>query len=430
MDHDADQVARKTPTLLLIDDEPNILAALRRLLHPFGYNILEAASGDEGMTLMRQHPVDLVICDMRMPEMGGAEVLENIRMKWPDTIRILLTGFADLQSTIAAINRGEIYRYLSKPWDDNEVVLTVRDALERKRLLAEKQHLETLTTCQNQELKALNASLESRVLLRTEELYAALEHLRKDYLATVHVFSNLLELRKGKLAGHSRRVALLCRDIARKMNLPETTIQAIETAALLHHIGKLSLPDHLLEKPYLELSETERTEFDKHPLHAAAALMALEPLRQASEIIRHHRDPFAGTDSSRLHGAQLPIGARILSVASDFAGLQLGLLTRANLSPEQAMDVVVHSKNRYDPEVLDVLRSLAPFAAWPAAVASEYLVTSDQLRAGISLRQDIVTGSGVLLLLKDTVLGSEQIQAIRDYERSTGEQLTIYASSI
>lgn len=431
MGHGVNQVAHKMATVLLIDDEPNILAALQRLLHPFGYSILEANSGAEGLSMMTQHSVDLVICDMRMPEIEGTEVLENIRLKWPDTIRILLTGYTDLQSTIAAINRGEIYRYLAKPWDDNDVILMVRDALEHKRLLAEKRALEKLTARQNEELKTLNANLETRVLQRTEDLYTALEHLQKDYLATIHIFSNLLELRKGKLAGHSRRVAQLCRNLAVKMNLPETDIQAIETAALLHNIGKLSLPDHLLEKPYLELSVTERAEFDKHPLHAAAALMALEPLRQASAIIRHHRESYDGTGNpSGLRGAQLPIGSRILSVASDFEGLQLGLLARNNLAPEQALEIVILNGKRYDPDIVNALRNLAPQTAPPPAIASEYLVTSDQLRAGVSLRQDIVTSSGVLLLLKDTVLGAKLIQDIRDYERTTGEQLTIYTSSI
>lgn len=431
MGHDVNQVARKMATVLLIDDEPNILAALRRLLHPFDYNILEASSGAEGLSMLTQHAVDLVICDMRMPEMDGAEVLENIRLKWPDTIRILLTGFADLQSTIAAINRGEIYRYLAKPWDDNDVVLMVRDALAHKRLLEEKHALEKLTARQNEELKTLNTTLETRVLLRTEELYTALEHLQKDYQATIHIFSNLLELRKGKLAGHSRRVAQLCRNLASRMNLPENDIQIIETAALLHNIGKLSLPDHLLEKPYHKLSDTERAEFDKHPLQAAAALMALDPLRQAAEIIRHHRESYDGTGNpSGLRGAQLPIGSRILSVASDFEGLQLGLVAHSSLSPEQALDVIIHSRNRYDPNIVNALRSLAPLAKPPAAPATEYLVTANQLRAGVSLRQDIVTSSGVLLLLKDTVLGMDQIEDIQNYERTTGEQLTIYTSSI
>jgi len=81
---------------------------------------------------LEKETVDLVISDMRMPHMSGAEVLEQIRNKWPDMVRILLTGFSDISATIAAINRGEIYRYIAKPWNDDDIVLLVRDALERK----------------------------------------------------------------------------------------------------------------------------------------------------------------------------------------------------------------------------------------------------------------------------------------------------------
>ena len=131
MSKEAASPAGNPATLLFVDDEANILAALKRLFRPLGYNILTAESGSEALALLEKEPVDLVICDMRMPVMNGAEVLEQARARWPDTVRILLTGYSDLDSTIAAINRGEIYRYIAKPWNDNDIVLTVRDALEQ-----------------------------------------------------------------------------------------------------------------------------------------------------------------------------------------------------------------------------------------------------------------------------------------------------------
>lgn len=123
-----------SPALLFIDDEENILSALRRLFRPHGYAIFTARGGAEALALLERMPVDLVISDMRMPQMNGAEVLEQIRLRWPDTVRILLTGYSDNDSTVAAINRGEIYRYVAKPWDDQALLQLVHDALrERKR---------------------------------------------------------------------------------------------------------------------------------------------------------------------------------------------------------------------------------------------------------------------------------------------------------
>ncbi|MDA0191736.1 MAG: response regulator, partial [Proteobacteria bacterium] len=107
--------------LLCVDDEPNILSALRRLFRQGGYDVVVAGSGAEGLLRMEEGSFDLVISDMRMPEMDGARFLEQVRRRWPDTVRILLTGYADISSTVEAINKGEIYRYLSKPWNDDDV---------------------------------------------------------------------------------------------------------------------------------------------------------------------------------------------------------------------------------------------------------------------------------------------------------------------
>lgn len=103
-------------SLLFVDDEPNILSALKRLFRPLGYQVFTAESGDAGLEILKGGtPIDLVVSDMRMPGMGGAEFLEQVRRQWPDVVRILLTGYADMESTVAAINRGEIYRYIAKP---------------------------------------------------------------------------------------------------------------------------------------------------------------------------------------------------------------------------------------------------------------------------------------------------------------------------
>ena len=315
----------------------------------------------------------------------------------------------------------------------------MRGALERKYLLAEKQRLEALTLRQNEELKALNASLEDKVRQRTEELRVALNsleqahvQLQKDYFSTIQVFANLTELRKGAIAGHSRRVAQLCRNIAQRMHLSETDTRNIETAALLHNIGKIGLPDRLLDKPYMELPYAERTEFDKHPLRAAAALMALDPLLKASELIRHHRDHYNGVgNSSGLRGESLPLGARILLVASDYDALQQGLIGPDKLSPKQALNMIVSGSNmRYDPTVVDAFRELMSHDGSYAPVAPEFMVTSAQLHEGMLLTHDVVAGNGMLLLLKDTTLNAERIREIREFEKTTGEQLNISTHSI
>lgn len=437
-------ISREAPddspsTLLFVDDEANVLAALKRLFRPLGYRILTAENGADALALLENEKIDLVICDMRMPQMSGTELLEQIRTKWPDAIRILLTGYSDIKSTIAAINRGEIYRYLSKPWDDNDIVLLVRDALEHKHLLAEKQRLEALAMRQNEELKTLNATLEDKVRRRTEELRDALEslaqtheELKRDYLATIRVFSNLMELRKGTMAGHSQRVAQLCCSIAGRMGLAEPEINDLEIAALLHNIGKIGLPDPLLDRPFVELSREERARFDKHPLQAAAILTALPTLTEAARLIRHHREHYSvNGNSSGLHASETPLGARILLVASDYESLQEGLIERDKLAPARALDMIVSGRGtHYDPAVVDAFRELDTHDGQHKHVVTEFQLTSDQLRDGMLLTRDVVTGNGMLLLLRDSTLNAEHIREIREFEQATGEQMTIYTHSI
>lgn len=156
--------------ILCVDDEPSILSALKRVFRPHGYEVLTAGSGAEGLALLAQNPVDLVISDMRMPQMDGAQFLEQVFAYWPQTQRILLTGYADANATVAAINLGHIWRYVAKPWNDAELVAAVQQALAHSRLARENAALVALTQRQNEELRQLNAGLEEKVAARTAEL--------------------------------------------------------------------------------------------------------------------------------------------------------------------------------------------------------------------------------------------------------------------
>ncbi|MBS4099538.1 MAG: response regulator [Sulfuricella sp.] len=432
------------PTLLFIDDEANILSSLKRLFRPHGYRILTADSGAAGLAAMdeEQGKVDVVVSDMRMPGMSGAEVLEQIRLKWPDAVRILLTGYADVSSTIAAINRGEIYRYISKPWNDEEILLTVRDSLERKLLKAEKQRLEALTARQNEELKGLNdelkelnASLEDKVRARTEELRLAMEQLsvaheklKKGFFTSIQVFANLMEMREKSLTGHSRRVADLSRNLAKKLGLPAAEIQDIVVASLLHDIAKIGLPDRLLSKPFTTLTIEERAEFIKHPAKGAAALMALEQLANAARLIRAHHERFDGLGyPAGLKDQEIPSGARILAVANDYDALQSGVLLPKALNADGALKMITEGRGkRYDPQVVDAFIDLMGKTPKAESYGPEVTVPATKLESGMVLTRDLVSRDGMLLLARDYVLDDSLIGQIRNFEESDGHPVTLY----
>ncbi|MDA8094439.1 MAG: response regulator [Betaproteobacteria bacterium] len=420
------------PALLLVDDEPNILAALKRLFRPLGYRVFTADGGAAGLEVMARESVDLVVSDMRMPEMNGAQFLARVREQWPETVRIVLTGYAEIGATIEAINQGRIHRYIAKPWDDAEVLLIVRHALEQQALKRDKARLERLTQAQNEQLKAFNASLEEKVRARTEELRQTMgflevahEQLKRGFVTSIRVFSNLIEMRGGRLAGHSRRVADLARNMARRMNLPEADVQDVFLAALLHDIGKIGLPDHLLEKPFASMTREERLEVMKHPAKGEAALMALEQLKGAARLIRAHHERFDGLGyPDRLTGLSIPLGARILALANDYDEAQTGTLVNRALSEADAVAFIKEGRGkRYDPATVDVFLGIAQ--GQPQAMP-ELALHSGQLEPGMALSRDLVSRDGGLLLAKDYLLDALLIGQIRNYETVDGRPLTIY----
>jgi response regulator RpfG family c-di-GMP phosphodiesterase len=424
-------------TLLFVDDEPSILSALRRLFRPHGYRILVAEGGAAGLAVLEQEHVDLIISDMRMPEMDGATFLKQACKRWPNTVRILLTGYADVSSTVAAINEGEIFRYISKPWDDEEIVKIVADALERQRLESENRRLTALTQAQNEELKTLNSSLEQKVSERTAELSQALSfveqahgELKKSFLTSVQVFAGLVELRSGsagnRLSGHGRRVADMARNLAQRLGANDNEIQNIMLSGLLHDIGKLGLPDELLGKPFNTLTQDQRALVIKHPQIGQNILMGIEKFKDAAIIVRHHHECFDGNGfPDRLAGMAIPLGSRILAVANDYDALQIGTLVQRPLRQEEALAFLVDNRGkRYDPAAVDAFVKM--IAETQKSVPVEQPLRTMHLKPGMVLSRDLAHRDGYLLLAKGSALTADIIGQLVKLEQTEKQNLTVY----
>lgn len=423
-------------TLLLVDDEASILSSLRRLLRPAGYKIHLAESGRAGLEILEREPIDLVVSDMRMPEMSGAQFLEQVRNRWPETTRILLTGYADVGSTVDAINRGEIYRYISKPWDDTQLVLTIREGLESGRLRKENIRLLELTRVQNEELTQLNAGLERRVAERTAEieqvnsfLNLANDRLKQNFLVSIKMFSGLMELRGGTMVGHSRRVADLARKLAVRLEVPAKEQQDVFVAGLLHDIGKIGFSDSLLSRPVSRMNGEEMGTYRRHPTAGEAALTPLPELKEVARLIRSHHERYDGQGfPDGIQGAFIPLGARILSVANDYDGLQIGTLTEKRMSQNEARAMLAQTRGkRYDPLVLDAFFEM--IGGPPQEVTSEKTVLAVDLKPGMVLTRDFLGRDGVLLLAADYILDALLIKQIQDMDRREGGSLALYVRS-
>ncbi len=423
-------------TLLFVDDEPGILSSLRRLFRPHGYRILIAESGAAGLEILAKEAVDLVVSDMRMPEMDGAAFLKQVRERWPRAMRILLTGYADMASTVAAINQGEIYRYIAKPWDDNEILTVVREATERQRLEAENLRLTTLTRTQNDALKALNASLEQKVAERTAELSQALAfveqshgELKKSFLTGVQVFAGLIELRNGpagnQMAGHGRRVADHARSVAQRLGLSDNEVQNVMLAGLLHDIGKLGLPDELLGKAFNTLNAEQRALVMKHPVVGHNLLIGIDRLKDAALLVRYHHECYDGSGyPEHLSGIAIPHGSRILSAVNEYDSLQIGTLVQRPLKPGEALSFLAENRGkRYDPQVIDVFVKLLSEAA--KSGGGEEPLRTMHLRPGMVLAHDLTHRDGYLLLASGSALTAEIIGQLVKMEHAEHQVLTL-----
>jgi len=428
----ADDSLAVAPTVLTVDDEPSVLSALRRVFRVQGIKTLQATSAAQGLILLESNAVDMVISDMRMPEMDGARFLEQVRAHDDSIVRILLTGYSDISSTVAAINKGAIHRYIAKPWDDQDLVLAVREALVRRDLEKRNAELTELTRRQNDELREANQTLESRVAARTSELQqingmldAAYEDLNNTFLHAVNVFSSLLELRGGQ-PGHSRRVAEISRETARRMEMSSRDIRDVQLAALVHDIGTIGFPDAMLGKPVSAFTGEEHLRYRRHPIDGEAALMALSQLQGVARIVRQHHERLDGRGFPEgLKGSDIVPGARIVAAASDLDDLLHAGMGDQRYTMENAKKVLVGSiDTRYDRKVVETIISVVDDMA-KAAKADVQLDVQD-LRPGMVLARAMVTSKGATLLAAGHVFDERMVRQVQGFSLREGVRLSVW----
>ena len=419
-------VAEEIPlSILLVDDEPNILTALRRLLMDEEFELLTAASGSAALEMLRDAPeVGVIVSDQRMPGMTGVEFLEQARVIAPQALRILLTGYADMEATIAAINQGGAYRYLTKPWDDQALLMTVREAATQYRLKRENERLHQIVNRQNEELRQWNTRLKSRVLEQTaeirkknEELRAKNTRLKANYRDTIGALSGLLEMRAPHMRNHARNVSALALAVAQAMNLGAEERDELQVAALLHDIGEIGTPDGLLRRRAEELSGEDLHAYLQHTVRGQMAIDAISDLRGAGVLIRHHHEHYDGSGyPDALEGTAIPLGARIIALA-DFIDRNLPR------HDERAADLVLtllqpYLGSRFDTSLYPFFEQVVRAHYGPPADAAGMvprLVRPAELNNGMVLNDDLFSSTGLLLLSRNTVLDDEAIAAIFRY---------------
>ncbi len=440
--------------ILLVDDEVSITKALQRLFRKEGHQIITATSGQEGLDLLKdiEKPISLIVSDQRMPEMTGSEFLEKAKYIFPDAIRFLLTGYSDMGAIVDAVNKGEIHRYLTKPWNDDDLLLQVRQSLEQYELVFENRRLLDITNRQNRELNELNRDLEKKVkertheiLIKSEELEEVNRKLENSFIDTIRLLSSLIETLNPGLGSYMKEVAELARGVAGEYAFDKNEIGEIEMAAMIHDIGLLGIPESILRKDESSMSETEFRMFSQHPVIASISLESIDRLAGVGEIILYHHEYYDGSGfPNGLKGEEIPLGSRIIRAAADYfkilntwpkkknqiiekAREYFGSATTNNfasietekLLEQVALKIILLGANeKYDVEVVTKLtkkvqESRSIKDAEKQKIGQTFFIDLEGLKEGMVLVDDLRLTDGRLLLVKGTRLKDSLITAIK-----------------
>lgn len=417
-------------TVLLVDDEVNILQSLQRLLRRETFRIVTAGSGADGLQLLSQlSNVALIVSDQRMPQMNGAEFLERSRSHAPDAVRMLLTGYTDLGDAVDAINHGGISRYLSKPWDDTDLLQAIRGAVETYQLAHENKRLQELVSKQNQELQEWNCNLKERVMQQTavvrqknEELQQAVTRQKEASHKIIFSLVSLVEMRGKRSRMHAHNVEKLAGLVAADLGLPLEEQQTIKTAAMLHDVGEIGISERILLSNPESMPRDDYIEYSQHPVRGQLLIDPIEELRPAGVYIRHHHEKYDGSGfPDQLAGEAIPLGARIVAYAD--------LVDRAvrqcvsNIAEQALQWTDIHVGKSLDPALRRVFHRFVKYVYFPAPKhgssieAGERDVKLDGLEPGMTLARSVYSGSGILLLPSGTALDTRHIESLQRYHQ-------------
>ena len=375
--------AATRPRVLCVDDEPLVLEGLRRHLQR-RFDLVTATCGGEGLVALEGGAAfAVVISDMRMPGMDGAEFLARVRAASPDSVRVLLTGHADFNAALAAVNQGQVFRFLTKPCPPDVVVATVDAAADQHRLIRSERQLleETLTGA----VRALSETLA---------------------IANPVAFGRATRLH--------RTVAALCTRLHVAERWP------IEVAAQLSQLGCIQLPPAVAEKlsDGQPLTPAEQAMADRVPALADQLLARIPRLEPVREIVAAQRRRFDGRDvAAAARGKGLPLGARMLRLAIDLDELESGALTGA-----EALAVLQGRAGEYDPVLLEALE--AEVGQQRAAEVAE--VPLSHVKAGQVLAADVRSTSGVLLVARGYTVSQGLLLRLQNSAHAVREPLRVY----
>lgn len=400
--------------ILLVDDEEIVLVALRETLKREGYEVVTALNAVQALEILKSTQFSVIITDQQMPMMTGLEFLAQVKQTQPDTTRILITAVLSLTTVIDAINKGEIYRFIVKPWLREELLATVKNAVQRYELICRNAVLQATTLAMNEKLGRLNQSLSEQMAKvasqnqQLEELNAALaENLKRSVELCVQTMQTFYPT----LGSRARRVFSVCKAIADHLNLPRDQRQVLEFSAWLHDIGLVGVPRQLIKRWQTSpetLEEAELVLVQQHPILGQELVGFMHHLRSVGTVIRSHHERYDGKGyPDGLAGDEIPWLGRLLAVAANYA--------ESRHDDALTVEAIrINSGTVFDPEAVRVFARSLPTAVVPR---KEREVMLAELRPGMVIAKGIYTASGILLIPEGQTLSEPYIDKLHNHNR-------------
>ncbi len=307
-------------TVLFVDDSRLTLAVVHDLFKDRGLNIITAEDAESALTIVRREEIAVVVSDNVMPGMSGLEFLSSLKTHSPDTVKILMSAFADLPSALAAINRSEVFRYVLKPWQDDEMLDAVHEGLTRYRLV---------------------------------------QKMRREDEDILRSLAQTIELKDPCTKGHCDRVAELALRIAEALGLPKEVQREIKYGSWLHDCGKIGISELILNGPQ-KLNREEFETVKKHSLWGADIARKENLSEIARNIIAYHHERHDGTGyPDGLLGDEIPMETRIVSIADVYDALITDRPYRPGYSRKEALEKMQKMRGTFhDPHLHDIFMTL------------------------------------------------------------------------
>lgn len=329
--------------ILIVDDEAANLHLLDRLFSP-AFNVITASSGEEAILILEQHDVTLLITDQLRPGMTEIELLRHAASLRPHIVRIILTDYTDVGALVEAINCGQVYKYVTKPWNNNELRLTVERAIA---------HYETNKARHD-------------LALTNQRLVTRMKKMTQGFLLSI---TDALEAKDEYTRGHAHRVSSYATAIGSRLELAAATLEQLSLAAFLHDVGKIGTPDSIFLKPGT-LAAAERAVMQLHSKCGARLLREITDMEDVADAVLHHHEHFDGTGyPDGLSGEQIPHLSRIILVADAYDAMTNPRAFREAWNREAALEQL-HKRSgaQFDPAVVQAFSEVNTIIPAPSVM--------------------------------------------------------------